>query len=663
MKAFTSRLVGLLGIFLLVTSPSHGQGDYSWWVFGDNALRFAPTGATTQTGLGFPGGGFNLVSLTDGNGRVAIAGTGYKLYGTDRRELAGVDSARYFATLWGSAVLLRRPGSSTRGYIVTANSWDPEGVQLRYGVWELNECAGSGTLVSDDSVLRVPPSGVPQAQPEQIITRCVAVRHADGRAVWLVAGKEDGGYCAFLLDSAGIHPRPVVSVTPYPTTLPPNARYLTFMSALRASRDGRRLAASCLFSDSLYTTNNTSGRVQLLRFNAATGSVTPDALIEDSIRVIPIVGGFSWYNNDLEFSPDGSKLYWTSSRGNNLRQYNLTAGTGAAIGASQQIILSFSPDCYGYAQLQLGPDGRLYVGGERTQSLLCYINPNVAAASGQLQVARLPVPGTAFSLGCVQLPRLPNDLGVAPLTITSAGTTRAFSTCGNQLIRLTAQLSGLDSSLARGFRWRFGDPVAGSADSATGAAVSHMYQALGTYRVTVEAQMADGQWRRAEQELTVWPQPMIGADFGADSTLCTDEATVLTVGPQPPGSLVQWSDNSTGATLPVGAPGLYSVEVSNEGCCTARASVLIRQADCPIPLPNIITPANLDGLNDALTLLGRRAADWRAQIFNRWGRCVYETAAYANDWAGAGLAAGTYYYNFTHARTGERLKGWVEVVK
>jgi gliding motility-associated-like protein len=80
--------------------------------------------------------------------------------------------------------------------------------------------------------------------------------------------------------------------------------------------------------------------------------------------------------------------------------------------------------------------------------------------------------------------------------------------------------------------------------------------------------------------------------------------------------------------------------------------------------PNIITP-NGDEKNQFFTLadLPPDFCDLRfagVKIFTRWGQQVYESGNRGFRWAGQG-AGGTYYYLVTYT-TGQRYKGWVEVM-
>ena len=78
---------------------------------------------------------------------------------------------------------------------------------------------------------------------------------------------------------------------------------------------------------------------------------------------------------------------------------------------------------------------------------------------------------------------------------------------------------------------------------------------------------------------------------------------------------------------------------------------------------NIITP-NRDGLNDVLVIDNISLYPGNTfTIFNRWGREVYKTTNYQNNWGGDdSTPAGNYFYILT-LPNGTSLKNWFEVIK
>ncbi|MCP9761469.1 DUF7948 domain-containing protein [Lacihabitans soyangensis] len=95
--------------------------------------------------------------------------------------------------------------------------------------------------------------------------------------------------------------------------------------------------------------------------------------------------------------------------------------------------------------------------------------------------------------------------------------------------------------------------------------------------------------------------------------------------------------------------------LSNAGCAfeTTR-SIDLKTFDGIIP--NVITPNN-DKKNDTFVVGYPSSA---LQIFNAWGKKVFEDFNYQNDW-GNKTNAGTYYYLLT-IPDGQVCKGWLEVL-
>lgn len=74
-------------------------------------------------------------------------------------------------------------------------------------------------------------------------------------------------------------------------------------------------------------------------------------------------------------------------------------------------------------------------------------------------------------------------------------------------------------------------------------------------------------------------------------------------------------------------------------------------------IPNTIT-ANNDGKNDVFDV-GFPGA--KLVIYNRWGKLLFQTDNYTNDW-GRHMAHGTYFYLLT-TPGGSQCKGWIEVLE
>lgn len=79
-------------------------------------------------------------------------------------------------------------------------------------------------------------------------------------------------------------------------------------------------------------------------------------------------------------------------------------------------------------------------------------------------------------------------------------------------------------------------------------------------------------------------------------------------------------------------------------------------------VPNIFTP-NGDGYNDIFRIEGLHLGMWRLRVYNRWGRQVYGSEGYKNDWDGGGLSEGVYFYELSRPYIGDRYSGPVTIVK
>jgi len=88
----------------------------------------------------------------------------------------------------------------------------------------------------------------------------------------------------------------------------------------------------------------------------------------------------------------------------------------------------------------------------------------------------------------------------------------------------------------------------------------------------------------------------------------------------------------------------YVVTGTNAPGCKDTANVEIKVQLCDIKIPNVITP-NADGVNDRFVIENLEILSLaNLKIYNRWGKLIYESEHYKNDWDAKGVSEGTYFY-------------------
>ncbi len=155
--------------------------------------------------------------------------------------------------------------------------------------------------------------------------------------------------------------------------------------------------------------------------------------------------------------------------------------------------------------------------------------------------------------------------------------------------------------------------------------------------------------------------PMVAAKTSVD---CGQPMQLSFTNTTPNADRFVWTMGN-GDTLVTKAPTSYTYAESGRYPITVTAY----RNSCPISttlsvdvenlsrVPNVIT-ANNDGKND-LFVVGVPNA--RLQIVNRWGRLIYESAHYQNDW-GRDVPYGVYYFVLT-TPSGVECKGWLQVLE
>jgi gliding motility-associated-like protein len=103
---------------------------------------------------------------------------------------------------------------------------------------------------------------------------------------------------------------------------------------------------------------------------------------------------------------------------------------------------------------------------------------------------------------------------------------------------------------------------------------------------------------------------------------------------------------------------VYSIQISDSFGCIIELEAEVPK-DSSIYIPNIFTP-NGDGFNEEFKI---RNLPSKAQLMitNRWGKEIYSSKDYQNNWTGEGTSDGVYFYKL---QAGSVVRtGWIELLR
>lgn len=118
--------------------------------------------------------------------------------------------------------------------------------------------------------------------------------------------------------------------------------------------------------------------------------------------------------------------------------------------------------------------------------------------------------------------------------------------------------------------------------------------------------------------------------------------------------------------IEVGTIGFYQVHVIEPGChFFSPTTFWVEVIPCDIYAPNIFTP-NGDGKNDMFQI--NAITEYPGStlvVYNRWGKIVYESKDYRNNWSAEELPEGIYYYivEINKGSDKEKLAGYFQLVR
>lgn len=471
------------------------------------------------------------VSMSDDDGNLIFYSNGITVWNRNHQVMTNGTNMGFFST--GGGVVVKKPGVDEEYYLF---NYSTDG-NLQYSVIDMSDGLGFVREYEKGIVLQT-----------NTTWHLGAIMHENMTDSWLLTHElGTNRFLAFSVTADGINTVPVISNA--------GSNVMVEEGYMKFSTNAERVVLSCPWY------NNT----QLFYFNNQTGQVS-----NDNVITFPPSSG-------VEFSPNNRRFY-TLNDGESLYQYDLIINDQVIILLSG---VQLTNEALSYGALQLGPDGKIYVGDEGGYLSVIH-NPNNPSLSCNFQYHAIYLEGRTCTGG---LPTFNQSI----LRDYSFSATQFCY--GEPTMFSILNTDGIDSVL-----WHFHDP-SGYEDISREFNPSYTYSHTGSYSpsLTVYSGFIT---RTVTQSLYIQstPYPFLGND-----TIICQGAINLTVDAGP-GDVYNWN----GSTVPgeryysITQPGTYYVSVTQEGCSGYDTIVVTGK---PVVETIIVTDETCGQQNGSISIL------------------------------------------------------------
>lgn len=537
------RCITGIPLFLLLIALSSrlsAQNEFSKWHFGlSSALDFM-TNPPIQT-VGSMSTTEGCASMADATGNLLFYTSGTTVWNQQNAVMPNGTGLFGNISTSQSALIVKQPGSNTLYYIFTQDA--QVGVNgLCYSVVDMSLAAGMGSVTVKNVPLSTPCT-------EQL----GGVPHCNGTDIWVTVHQmNSSNFLSYLVTASGINPSPVISAAGNPISNSIGQGIIKF------SPDGNRLGMTAERGLG-YMPN----WVELYDFDPSSGIVSnPFVLTGGVTSNTNLAQGYY----SCEFSADGTKFYASNPYNAVICQWDLCAGSPAAIISSS---LSLSTGTDSPSGLQRAINGKIYCVTDN-QKLSVIQNPNIGGTGCNLSVNSLTLSGSSVIIG------LPNFVGTLKEYTLNAQVSCHFVSFSASAPS-SFSISCLFNPPGTTYLWNFGEPASGAANSSTLVYPAHTYSTAGTYTVKL-VRTATCRSDTLFRVITISPLPTLAVS--GTSLICKGQNASFTVSGA---NTYSWSNGIT-TTTSVFTPtvsGLYNVTgTSSVSGCSSNKTFSITVAPC-----------------------------------------------------------------------------------
>ncbi|MGQ0828316.1 MAG: hypothetical protein ACT4ON_07970, partial [Bacteroidota bacterium] len=570
-------------LFLFFCNILSSQNQNKKWYFGDHAALDFSSGspvALTNSQLNTAEG---CSTISDNTGNLLFYTDGQTVYNKNHIVMPNGTGLLGHPSTTQSALIVLKPGSNSLYYVFTIYHL---GGAMTYSIVDMTLQSGSGDVTSTKNVVLHPAVSEKQC----------AVQRCDGN-IWIISHESTTTtFYADLLTPAGISPSILSSVGTSHAGGGGGGTFNT-VGQLKVSQQGDRLALAI----------RDAALFEVFDFNINSGIINNPITI--NAGSYPVAYG-------VEFSPDGSKLYGGIITSNSVYQFNLLAGSAAAISSSATLVGSSS----GFTNsLQIGTDGKIYVAKSVSQTsgigfLDVINNPNLLGSSCSYVNSGISLSGKLSLLGLPNLAVYPSggsSLAITGTTTICNGTSTILSTSGGGTYSWSTTETTSAISVSPTISTSYSVTVTSGACSGTATVqVTVVNNSIPT--ITGSNSVCPGAsttltgnggttyvWNNGQTTASITVSPSVQTTYTvtANKSGCTGQTTVVVSIPPPPvptisgntaicngdsttltataGGTYEWNTGATTASITVSPPITTTYTVTVTAGCTASSTVVV----------------------------------------------------------------------------------------
>jgi outer membrane protein OmpA-like peptidoglycan-associated protein len=352
----TWRLSAIVLFCLASCSHVFSQLESSKWTFGHGAaLDFSKGSPQVICGTKiFTSEG--CASISDSKGNLLFYTDGITIWDRRSKPMPHASGLKGHLSSTQSAVIVPAPGKSELYYVFTLDSEANKG-GFCYSLVDMTQNNGWGDVVEKNHQIK-----------ELCTERIVAVRHANGKDIWVIIHEYNSdAFVAYLLTDNGLAERAVVSNIGFEY----KKSIFSTIGYMKISSDKKMIAVAI----------NGERMLQLFRFNAETG-------ILSGCITLKMFGGNTPYG--VEFSPDNKLLYVSTVKTGEIFQLDVEHFNEEDIQKSMMLI-GQSKNKRNLGALQLAADGRIYVAEYQSKYISAINFPDIRGVGCEFTSFSVPL--------------------------------------------------------------------------------------------------------------------------------------------------------------------------------------------------------------------------------------------------------------------------------